>query len=122
MDSLSLESDSASLATNPQAKAGIERRLSLIVVILVVLGAALCTAAFVAVFAKTPTTQTFQKWEYRIEDVPDASFDTAMQKIGEEGWEVVFARRASDGSTYSPKFSYEVILKRPKQDSATSAR
>jgi hypothetical protein len=51
------------------------------------------------------------KWEYRIVAVPDGTFDVAMNALGREGWELVTARRASDGSS-TPTFSYEVILKR----------
>src|SRR6266498_3553997 len=60
------------------------------------------------------------QWEYRIETVPDLSFDQRVNAMGKDGWELVFARRASDGSTYSPVFSYEMIFKRPKKIDATS--
>jgi len=55
------------------------------------------------------------QWEYRIESVPDRSFDQRINAFGRDGWELVFARRASDGSDYSPTFSYEIIFKRPKK-------
>ena len=58
------------------------------------------------------------EWEYRIESVPDRSFDQRINAMGKEGWELVFARRASDGSDYSPTFSYEMIFKRPKKITA----
>lgn len=51
-------------------------------------------------------------WEYQIESVPDILFDTTMNKLGTEGWELVFARRASDPTT--DDFSYECIFKRKK--------
>lgn len=54
-----------------------------------------------------------RSWEYQIVAIPDPIFDTKMNELGKEGWELVSARRASDGSTYSPRFSYELILKRP---------
>ena len=56
---------------------------------------------------------TQNSWEYKITSVPDGSFDNEMNMLGKEGWELVFARRASDGMTSSPTFSYEMILKRP---------
>jgi len=63
------------------------------------------------------------EWEYRIESVPDRSFDQRMNAIGKDGWKLVSARRASDGADYSPVFSYEMILKRPKKvDSALSTK
>jgi len=55
------------------------------------------------------------QWEYRIESVPDRSFDQRINAMGREGWELVFARRASDGADYSPTFSYEMIFKRRKK-------
>ena len=55
------------------------------------------------------------QWEYRIESIPDRSFDQRINAMGRDGWELVFARRASDGSDYSPTFSYEMIFKRPKK-------
>ena len=54
------------------------------------------------------------KWEYGVVAVKDEEFDKDMGKLGEAGWEVVSARRASDGNTDSPKFSYEFIIKRPR--------
>lgn len=55
------------------------------------------------------------QWEYRIESFPDRSFDQRVNAMGRDGWELVFARRASDGSDYSPTFSYEMIFKRPRK-------
>ena len=55
-------------------------------------------------------SQQIIEWEYKVEAVPDVSFDTSMNKLGSEQWELVFARRAqSDG-----EFAYEMIFKRPK--------
>ena len=56
-----------------------------------------------------------QQWEYIIVSVPDDSFTKDMNQYGDAGWELVFARRASDGDTYMPTFSYEMIFKRPKR-------
>lgn len=57
-------------------------------------------------------TQTIV-WEYKIDSVPDLSFTTTMNQMGEQGWELTFARRAQDSTTDT--FSYECIFKRPKQ-------
>jgi hypothetical protein len=63
------------------------------------------------------------EWEYRVESIPDRSFDQRINAMGKDGWELVFARRASDGADYSPVFSYEMILKRPKKiDAALSEK
>ena len=50
------------------------------------------------------------KWEYKIESIGDYSFDRVMDELGNEGWELVTARRAINDSTAS----YEMIFKRPK--------
>lgn len=56
-----------------------------------------------------------QEWEYRIIAIPDSSFETKINALGADGWELVFARRASDGSETRPTMSYEMIFKRPKR-------
>jgi hypothetical protein len=53
------------------------------------------------------------KWEYKITSIPDANFTQDINKLGDEGWELVFARRASGGGG---EFSYEMIFKRPKKE------
>jgi len=52
------------------------------------------------------------KWEYTVISPEDANLNSKMQEMGTEGWELVFARRAT--SKYSDSGSYEMILKRPK--------
>jgi hypothetical protein len=61
------------------------------------------------------TFKPAQKWEYKIEAVPDIGFETRINNLGNEGWELVFARRASTGKELGDKteFSYEMIFKRP---------
>lgn len=52
------------------------------------------------------------QWEYSIESISDFSFDVEMANAGKAGWELVFARRASDSSD---RMHYEAIFKRPLQ-------
>ena len=58
-----------------------------------------------------------QRWEYKIQSIADEQFTTELNKLGDDGWEMVFARRASsevsDIAKEKPKFSYEMIFKRP---------
>jgi hypothetical protein len=54
------------------------------------------------------------RWEYKIETISDAIFPTQVNSLGSDGWELVFARRATTGPTESEKpiFAYEMIFKR----------
>ena len=49
-------------------------------------------------------------WQYRLESPSDEYFAGEMDKLGEKGWELVFARRALGRD--SDNAAYEVILKR----------
>jgi GYF domain 2 len=52
---------------------------------------------------------TAPQFEYKIESPDDRAFTRTLDRWGKDGWELVFARRAS-GSDH--EMSYEVILKR----------
>jgi hypothetical protein len=52
------------------------------------------------------------RWEYRIESPSDTSFESTMRMLGDEGWELVFARRAQNH--ISEKMEYEMIFKRQR--------
>ena len=54
-----------------------------------------------------------QAWEYRIESPSDEEFAKSINAFGAEGWELVFARRATSGEGATSKASYEMIFKRP---------
>jgi hypothetical protein len=51
-------------------------------------------------------------WVYMVAVPRDAELLNQLDKYGADGWELVYARRASDGDRYSPTMSYEVILKK----------
>jgi len=53
------------------------------------------------------------KYEYKVVAPSDATFESEMNKYGEEGWSIVSARRALVDSSASPS-SYEIILQRMK--------
>ncbi|HYX71993.1 MAG TPA: hypothetical protein VE732_04425 [Nitrososphaera sp.] len=87
---------------------GISRdtQATLIIVLLMI-----CT-----IFLAWHTFKPAQKWEYKTVAVPDYLHETQMGNLGQEGWELVFARRATStslGETEKPEFSYEMIFKRP---------
>lgn len=53
-----------------------------------------------------------QRYDYHVDSIPDLEWATKAQKLGQDGWELVFARRASDGDG---NFLYECIFKRPSR-------
>ncbi len=52
-----------------------------------------------------------EKWQYKIEAIRDETFETDMNSLGNQGWEAVSARRASNGNR-NTDFSYEIIFKK----------
>lgn len=50
------------------------------------------------------------RWEYKIVSPRDDDFRKEMNELGEQGWELVFARRATNVLDVA---SYEIILRRP---------
>ena len=54
------------------------------------------------------------QWEYKIESPSDRVFETEVDRLGADGWELVTARRvaADDGG---PGAKYELIFKRPRR-------
>lgn len=53
-------------------------------------------------------------WEYKIETIDDVTFNSTIQQLGSEGWELASARRAVSGEGATSEGVYEVIFKRPK--------
>ncbi|HEY4259440.1 MAG TPA: hypothetical protein VGM98_04745 [Schlesneria sp.] len=58
-----------------------------------------------------PKPQGTTKWEYRIESPSDFETTSSFNSYGQDGWEIVSARRAIDSITN--KANYEIIMKRP---------
>jgi hypothetical protein len=59
-------------------------------------------------------------YEYRIQSFEDLEFDTSINKLGDEGWELVFARRALTGESDSQRGIYECIFRRAKVQQSQS--
>ena len=53
---------------------------------------------------------TTPKWEYKVSSPSDYSLDRELKELGWEGWELVFARRASSDTGGAV---YEMIFRRP---------
>ncbi|KQC11119.1 MAG: hypothetical protein APR54_11260 [Candidatus Cloacimonas sp. SDB] len=51
-------------------------------------------------------------WEYKLESTSDYAFDDEINEYGNDGWELLFARRAT--SSYSDGACYEMIFKQEK--------
>lgn len=79
-----------------------------------VLGIALISVLLAANFAKLQQIRTMDEvgWEYDVVTIGDDEWDSAADKVGSQGWEIVSARRASDARN---NFAYECIVKRRKQ-------
>lgn len=74
--------------------------------------ALLCLGFILSIWSALKPTP---KWEYRIVAVPDITFKIGIAELGDDGWELVTARRASSGEGKSTEFSYEMVFKRPKR-------
>ncbi len=55
------------------------------------------------------------EWDYKIESFEDVIFDGGMNRMGNEGWELVSARRALTGPDADRRGVYECIFRRLKQ-------
>jgi hypothetical protein len=75
--------------------------------IILLLGVLAILVAFIALGNQLGVKQN---WEYRIESPSDTYFESEMEAIGNDGWELVFARRATGDFGGA---SYEMIFKRP---------
>ncbi|MCC6233060.1 MAG: DUF4177 domain-containing protein [Verrucomicrobiales bacterium] len=77
--------------------------ISLLVILIGLLGVITFGARF----------QAAPKWEYRLESPSDLFFESELDRLGKDGWELVSARRAT--SSYGDGASYEMIFKRPRR-------
>lgn len=85
--------------------------------------ALLALVSLAVVDAWIPNLKATQRWEYKTVFKPDLVLRIALDKLGAEGWELVFARRARADDRV---MGYEMIFKRsarvlkPGPRSATS--
>jgi len=63
-------------------------------------------------FGWTGTKSSTTSWEYWVESPKDELLHERFVALGREGWELVFARRATDSGTTA---LYEMIFKRPRR-------
>ena len=80
-----------------------------------VLIAAACCVLLIGVAI---SNQKIDRWEYRLESLEDLTFQTQMNAIGADGWELIFARRAMAGEEKATRGVYECIFKRRKPSGA----
>ncbi len=85
--------------------------------------ALLALASFAVLDAWIPNLKATQRWEYKTVFKADLVLRIALDKLGAEGWELVFARRARADDRV---MGYEMIFKRsaralePEPESSTS--
>ena len=91
----------------PQAPASASKSNSLTFV-LIGLVAAILVIQLLSIRLNMPASV---QWEYKIVSPKDSVIIEELDDLGEQGWEVVTARRASG---YNDSYSYEMILKRAK--------
>ena len=74
-----------------------------LILLVVLLGQAGC--------APRASSNTIEKWEYKTASWKDEDFDAEVNKAGEDGWELVFVRRAVQTKTDFEARSDESISK-----------
>jgi len=69
----------------------------------------LCCIVLITGLIYLQSVSSTTKWEYKLEYPDDYDFEIEMNKLGDEGWELVYARRAISANGDA---NYELILKR----------
>jgi hypothetical protein len=86
----------------------IRTRLNVIAMLLLVVISLLGCQLWVAISGRSVPEQ----WQYTIAAPSDETLASTLDRFGADGWELVTARRASDGNPLLAKMSYEMIFKR----------
>jgi len=87
---------------------GISYNQGVLIIILLLVG-----LGFPLMVLLKPEVKPVDKWEYRIESPTDETLAHTINELGAQGWELVFARRATSGGEYFPSVHYEMIFKKP---------
>lgn len=91
----------------PQGPHGLWHLVPALLLAVVALLALNLVLTLVTTFRGTPTASA--AWEYKTMGILDTEFDSKMDELGRQGWEVAVARRAMSGGVLP---LYEVIFKR----------
>jgi hypothetical protein len=83
---------------------GIRARLNLIAGLLGLLVIVFASQIFL-------NRQLPETWQYMIAAPKDTEMQAVVDRLGADGWELILARRASDGATQAT-MSYEMIFKK----------
>lgn len=78
-----------------------------------IIAALLALLNFISALPVLAPSRAAPTYEYRVEGFKDQEFREDLDRMGRGGWELVFARRALDGTGDNREGIYEVIFKRP---------
>lgn len=80
-------------------------------------GSIVALLAIIAVLQVVPILapdRVAPRYEYRVEDLKDEDLLKDLDRLGDGGFDIVFARRAMIGEGDNREGAYEVILRRPR--------
>ena len=112
-DNVDIKTTTGALKSATRSKGFLDYLIASILGLLLINGFAITGMLASQIFgvAEPATKSALTEWEYKIDAPYDETFESSMNIMGRQGWELVSARRAT--SKYgSPK--YEMIFKRPK--------
>lgn len=95
------------METSPESRFQ-SAQLTIIIVLLLILVGIAITQVYTGY--QPPAQVTY---EYMLGSEPDATLKETINKLGAQGWELVFARRVVDSLGADAKGQYEMIFRRP---------
>lgn len=87
-------------------------QINVIIALLIALLGFVAFGALKNIQANAEQQQQLIKWEYRVRTLTDVQLQEAINKLGEEGWEIVSMSRANI-LVNPPAPGYEIIFRRP---------